>query len=179
MAGSIYYGYDNTSTPSKEYNVATDIPAAQIMFSSEWLYFGLAPIDCTNFMQFNGLIWQQFLNYVISSSAVRSILTSYAVWYANGGKNIDAMEPFSPGTGTSTMHDVLAAFLAGAYTDVSPTISEILPLVITRDGYTQVNASHGKGVNSCLKFETSNPYLSTTVVGSIVLESIIKPTNKS
>ncbi|CAF1135463.1 unnamed protein product [Adineta ricciae] len=100
MGGSIYRDYENFSQPSKEYNVFEDTVAAQFMFNSSWAYFGLAPLDTTIFMQFNGLTWQQFLFYL---------------WYNNGGKHAGGLEPFSPDIGTSTMYDVLAAILSLYY----------------------------------------------------------------
>ena len=115
MAGSIYRGYGNSSHPSREYNVADDIPSARVMFNASWAYFGLAPLDCTNFMQFNGPEWQTFLSFRSKKIHVQVILDSYTIWYNNGGKSFGAMLPFSPETGTSTMHDVLAAFLAATY----------------------------------------------------------------
>lgn len=60
MAGSLYKGYDNSDIPSQEYNVGYNIQSTQTMFSSNWIYFGLTPLDCTNFMQFNGSLWKNF-----------------------------------------------------------------------------------------------------------------------
>jgi inosine-uridine nucleoside N-ribohydrolase len=174
MAGSLYRGYGNSDTPSREYNVEVNIQSAQIMFSSQWAYFGLAPLDCTNFMQFNGLIWQNFLSYINTSSIVRMIIDSYTIWYNNGGKDMGSILPYSPQLGTPEMHDILAVYLAGSYPSVSPTVSALVPLFVTEDGFTRENQTIGLLVNSCLKYQTSDPYISTARIGSAVLESITK-----
>lgn len=173
MAGSIYRGYGNSSDPSKEYNVVEDIAAAKIMFNSSWNYFGLAPVDCTNFMQFNGPEWQRFLSFRQEKVHVQVILDSYTVWYDNGGKQAGAMEPFSPTNGTSTMHDVLAAYLAGTFPQILTMKAEELPLIVSDDGFTKIDASAGKLVNASIAFLTPNPYVSTAQIGVTVLDSII------
>jgi inosine-uridine nucleoside N-ribohydrolase len=147
MAGSLYHGYGNSNTSSKEWNVQVDIQSAKIMFSSHWAYFSLAPLDCTNFMQFNGLVWQQFLSYINISSVVKMIDDSYTIWYNNGGKDMGATLPYSPQLGTPEMHDILAVYLAGSYTSVSPTISTHIPLYVTDDGFTRENRTINLTVN--------------------------------
>jgi inosine-uridine nucleoside N-ribohydrolase len=173
MAGSIYRGYGNSSEPSKEYNVYEDIPAAQIVFNSSWAYFGLAPLDCTNFMQFYGPEWQTFLSFRNQNKHVQLIIDSYTVWYNNGGKNFGAMKPFSPEIGTSTMHDVLAAFLAAYYPRAFTMNVQELPLIVTQDGFTKANSTIGKLVYASVSFLTPDPYSSTELIGITVLDSII------
>ena len=172
MAGSLYFGYGNSRTPSKEYNVEFDILSAKTMFSSTWAYFSLAPLDCTNFMQFNGILWKKFLSYQNSSRTVNMIVDSYKIWYKNGGSNMSAIQPFNPEQGTPEMHDILAVYLAATYTSVVPTISSFLPIVVSNDGYTRLNQSIASTINTCLKYQTWNPYEATTQIGWKVLESI-------
>ncbi|CAF0735747.1 unnamed protein product [Adineta steineri] len=173
MAGSIYRGYGNSSQPSKEYNVAEDISAARTMFNGSWAYFGLAPLDCTNFMQFNGREWQTFLSFRNESVHVQLILDSYSIWYKNGGKDIGAMLPYSPEIGTSTMHDVLAAILSAFYPRTITMTSRQVSLLVTLDGFTNINTTEGKSVNTSLSYKTPDPYKSTEVIGIITLNSII------
>jgi len=173
MAGSIYRGYSNSSQPSKEYNVFIDIPAAQIVFNSSWAYFGLAPLDTTNFMQFDGSVWQTFVSFRNQNKHVQLIIDSYTVWYNNGGKHNGAMKPFSPENGTSTMYDVLAVFLASSYPTTINMITQQLPLVVTPDGFTKVDSILGKPVNASVTFRTPDPYTSIELIGITVLDSII------
>ncbi|CAF2894151.1 unnamed protein product [Rotaria sp. Silwood2] len=174
MAGSVYYGYESSTTPSKEYNIEYDIQSAQIMFTSNWAYFSLSPLDCTNFMQFNGLLWKTFLSYRNRSRTVNMIIESYTIWYDDGGNNMNAIQPFNPELGTPEMHDVLAVYLAGSYTSVDPTISFFLPIFVTNDGYTCENETIEKTISTCLKYQTSNPYDATAQIGWKVFESIIQ-----
>jgi inosine-uridine nucleoside N-ribohydrolase len=173
MAGSIYRGYNNSSVPSKEYNVVIDIPAAQTVFNSSWAYFGLAPLDTTIFLQLNGPEWQTFCSFYNQSKHVQLVIDSYTIWYNNGGKNYTALQPFSPETGTSTMHDVLAAFLAASYPRVFTMVNKELPLVVTGDGLTAVNSTLGKSVNASVDFLTPDPYTAAELISITVLDSII------
>jgi inosine-uridine nucleoside N-ribohydrolase len=173
MAGSIYRGYGNSSNSSKEYNIYEDIPAAQTVFNSSWAYFGLAPLDTTIFVQFSGPEWQTFLSFRNQNNHVQLVIDSYTIWYNNGGKNNGALKPFSPEDGTSTMYDVLAAFLAASYPRVLTMVSKEFPLIVTQDGFTAVNSTLGKPVNVSVDFLTSDPYLATELIGITVLDSII------
>ena len=82
------------------------------MFNASWAYFGLAPLDTTIFVQFNGPEWKTFLSFYNQSKHVQLVIDSYTVWYNNGGKGYSALQPFSPQTGTSTMYDVLAVIFS-------------------------------------------------------------------
>ncbi|CAF5018101.1 unnamed protein product [Rotaria sp. Silwood1] len=173
MAGSIYHGYGNSSQPSKEYNVVVDIPAAQMVFNASWAYFALAPLDTTIFMQFYGPEWQTFLSFRNQSKYVQLVIDSYTVWYNNGGKYSGAMKPFNPDNGTSTMYDVLAAFLAANYPRAYTMVVQELPLIVTQDGFTKVDSVLGKQINASVAFLTSDPYVSTELIGITVLDAII------
>ena len=144
------------------------------IFNASWAYFGLAPLDTTIFMQFYGPILERFYSYRNQSKHVQLIIDSYTVWYNNGGKHNGALKPFSPETGTSTMFDVLAAFLAATYPSVIDTVAEQVPLIVTNDGYTAVNSTLGKPVNASVKFNTPDPYTSIEAIGLLVLNSIIQ-----
>lgn len=173
MAGSVMRGYGNSSQPSKEYNVVQDIPAAQVMFSAAWASFSLAPLDSTNFMQFFGSSWQEFLNFRNQSKHVALVIDSYTTWYNNGGKHNGALKPFSPTTGTSTMYDVLAAFMAATHPDTLGLQMATLQLLVTDDGYTQINTTHGREVDTCIGFTSENPYEITQFIGKMVLQLIM------
>jgi purine nucleosidase len=173
MAGSIYHGYGNSSKPSKEYNIVDDIRAAQTVFNSSWAYFGLAPLDTTIYMQFYGAEWQTFRSFYNKSKHVELVIDSYTIWYNNGGKHNGARKPYSPENGTSTMFDVLAAFLAASYPKVLTMVDQELPLIVTDEGYTSINSTLGKQVNVSVAFSTPDPYTSIELIGLTVLNSII------
>jgi len=174
MGGSIYSGYENSSSPSREYNIYYDTPASQIMFSSNWTYFSLSTLDCTNFMQFYGPLWKNFLSHRSSSRIVNMVIESFTIWYNDGGKILPSTLPYTPELGTPEMYDALAAYLASIYTSVKPAVLTFLPLFVTDDGYTRENQTLNRKIDACLKFETSDPYISTEQIGSFILESIIR-----
>ncbi|CAF1061202.1 unnamed protein product [Didymodactylos carnosus] len=164
MAGSIYQGYVNQTSADIEYNILNNIPGAQLMFKKKWKEFMLASLDCTKYFQFNGPIWQQFLNHSMS----KLILDSFKIWYENGGKHLDTLQPYSPLFGTSALHDLLAVYLV--INDRNTIISEELPLIITDQGYTIINKSTGMPVQTCLRFKTNE---SVNEIGAIILNTII------
>lgn len=174
MAGSIRRGYESSNTTSKEYNVEYDVQSAQTMFSSNWIYFSLSPLDCTNFLQFYGLLWQNFVSHRNESPLVNMIIESFTIWYNDGGKIIGSALPYTPETGTPEMFDILPVYLSGIHTSVSPTVSTPLPLFVTNDGYTQEIQTISKQIHTCLKYETSDPYIATAQIGSVVLGSIVR-----
>jgi hypothetical protein len=49
-----------------------------------------------------------------------------------------------------------------------------LPLFITNDGYTQENQTISKQINSCLKYETTDLYVATARIGSVIWGSIVQ-----
>ncbi|CAF1679114.1 unnamed protein product, partial [Adineta ricciae] len=91
----------------------------------------------------------------------------------NGGKGAGALQPFSPDIGTSTMYDVLAAILSLYYPKTITMISRQLPLIVTDDGYTRINAAQGRPVQSAVLFQSENPYNSTSMLAVVALYSII------
>lgn len=121
MSGSIYRGYDNSSTPSAEYNVKEDILSAQRVYNASWLMpLVTAPLDTTVFAQLNGPVWQYFLTAANTSTPdvhplARMILGQYEIWYANGGDHYNAIVPFNPTNSTSTLYDLFAAYMGGAF----------------------------------------------------------------
>ena len=118
MSGCVRRGYMNASTCTAEYNVATDVPASQAVYGAAWAApLVTAPLDTTVLMQWRGPLYRTLVaaNATGRDAAATTLLAHYAAWYANGGSSSGAMLPFSPSTGTSTMYDPLAAYMAGAY----------------------------------------------------------------
>ena len=121
--------------------------SAQNVFNSSWSYFSLAPVDTTIYIQFDGSVGQNFYSFRNQSRHVQSIIDSYTIWYNNGGSRNPALKPFSPKTGTSTMYDVLAVFLAASYPSVLTMANQELSLIITDEGFSLINSTFGKPVN--------------------------------
>ena len=118
MSGCIRVGYGNSTVCQPEYNVVQDIVASQRVYNATWLApLVTAPLDTTIFMQFNGPLYHEFA--VANASGrlrgVVELMAHYEAWYSGGGQAYSALLPFAPATGTSTMYDVQAAYMAGAY----------------------------------------------------------------
>jgi len=141
MSGSIYRGYGNSSTPSKEYNVEIDIPASQLMYRATWLSpLVTSPVDSGMEMQFFGAPWEVFL--LANSSAFPypyALMAQYEVWYANHGGG-GGLKPFDPSIGTSTLWDLQAAFMGGSLKSNKFPFVIIIPtrLDVSNDGFTKV-----------------------------------------
>lgn len=133
MSGSVHRGYLNSSTPSREYNVITDIPASQAMYQAAWLApLCMVPLDSTVFDQFYGPTYAALLeaNTTTGHPYAVSLLEHYVVWYNNGGKNFFAMLPFSPNSATSTMYDLQAAWSTQYYAQAIMSKPVSLPLLV-------------------------------------------------
>ena len=53
-------------------------------------------------------------------------------------------------------------------------VSKEVPLIVTHDGFTKVDSTSGKPVNSTIDFVTPDPYTSVGLIGITVLDSIIQ-----
>lgn len=77
MQGSVYKGYDNSPTPSREYNIVADIKAAQKVFEAGWNMV-ITPVDTCDIITLKG---ERFLRLMRSSDkAVRVLLDAYRDW---------------------------------------------------------------------------------------------------
>lgn len=159
MSGSIYNGYGNGSV-SAEYNVHEDITASQAVYNASWLFpLVTAPLDTTVWDQFMLPIYSLLLAANASGGAspyASSLMANYEAWYNGGGKGFSAIKPFTLTTGTSTLYDVQAAYMAGAYGGwraanhvdavtgqaVPPAfpniVTQALPVAVDSQGYTRI-----------------------------------------
>jgi len=183
MSGSVYRGYLNSPTPAVEYNVARNISSSQAMYNSLWLQpLSTAPLDTTNFDQWNGTIYHQLITANDTAHPhAQVLLENYQVWYDNGGKGYGALLPFSPTTGTSVMYDAQAAWMTGKIISGEGFESlkmQSLNLMVNDQGYTVVDAAkQPRMVNSAIGFDTTEPYTGADVIGSEIITSIINPKN--
>lgn len=149
MSGSIRVGYDNSSTPAAEYNVKTDIAASQFVYNSTWLSpLVTAPLDTTIFDQFFDPVYTFLLagatpNHLYATT----LMAHYTAWYNGGGKGYGAFRPFNLSTGTDTLYDLQAAYMAGSYvgwTGGNPppafpnVVVESLQVAVDSQGYTRI-----------------------------------------
>jgi inosine-uridine nucleoside N-ribohydrolase len=83
MSGSIYRGYLNSSTPSAESNVRSDVKSSQLMYDAKWLSpLTIAPLDTGIAMQYFGIPYQMLLLANTTSHLSSYMLLREAkVWY--------------------------------------------------------------------------------------------------
>jgi inosine-uridine nucleoside N-ribohydrolase len=142
MSGSVLMGYSGTPPPDAEYNVAENVSASQLVYSTPWASpLVTGPLDTTQFFQIMGDTYQRFLHSTKSDLLPRVLLENYQAWYDNGGRNETALQPFSPSLASSTNYDlevsVIATLLAENRLNPFVAFSQY-PLAVNGSGFTVV-----------------------------------------
>ena len=89
MGGSFYYGYGHQSGCAREYNVAHNATASQLLMGTPELgarSFALSPLDTSSLVRIEGDLWQQLLLAVGSGRErplLERVLDSYRAWKRN------------------------------------------------------------------------------------------------
>merc|ERR1711974_100951 len=134
MGGSIYRGYNNSNTPTAEYNVASNVTAAQIMFSTnfERVKILAAPLDTAGLVFIAGNNYEKLVNARSTNALVNAILENY--YYSVGGHSAVV---------STVLCDVEAAQMVFSeeYLD-----NALLPVVVNNAGYTIVDYENGSVV---------------------------------
>jgi len=157
------------------------------MYNSSWFSpLATAPLDTTNWEQWNGPTYQTLLAANNSNHPyVQVLLENYVAWYNNGGSNFGAIFPFSPTTGTSIIYDAQAAYTAGYYGQqlqqqkFPPTVPNLIlqsyPLLVNNSGYTVSSTKQPYPVYAAVNFVSglSNPTVSSSTLGSEIIQALI------
>ena len=82
MSGSIYHGYGNRTSPSEEYNVKIDIPAAQTMYNSTWIApLLMTPLDTSGLLR---CIAPEFTSLFAANNSAhkyaQTLIKNYMIW---------------------------------------------------------------------------------------------------
>ncbi len=124
MFGSFRIGYFGEPTPSREYNVIHDIPAAQKIFSAKWLEFILTPLDTCGIVTLEG---ERFIKLKNSGNSRTSfLLDHYDGWRAGGNSEY-------PENTSSVLYDTVAVHLASSFEYLEMAN---VRLAVNDDGYT-------------------------------------------
>ena len=131
MAGSIYRGYDNSTTPTEEYNVKICPECMQELLTAGW-NVSITPLDTCGV----ATLPPQFSEPLISSTNLWSSgLTSSLLYFCT-------VVPCQLDVATSPLYDTVATLLAlpsaGDYVDF-----KMLNLTVTDDGYTVIDNQAG------------------------------------
>jgi len=130
MGGSIARGYYPNSGPTAEYNIATDAPAAQVVFTAG-IPILMAPLDVTARLQVDESHLQRL--FALSTPLAQDLRSLYLLW----------KQP------TPTLHDPMAVSLL-----LDPSLCAIKPLAIRVDDRGMTIAEDGKPANARVAVET-------------------------
>ena len=138
MQGSIRVGYDGEDKPAAEWNVRVDPKSLQSVFATPW-DCSITPLDTCGLVQIKGERYQKVLQS--NDSWIKILIDNYRVWIPKAiwlNPRPDLM------TISSTLFDTVAVHLA--QTD-DFLIMEDLPLRVTDDGFTVIDAQNGRTVH--------------------------------
>ena len=137
MHGSIRVGYEGESGPSAEWNVKVDPKSLQQVFAAPW-DCTITPLDTCGRVRLRGDHYQKI--YRSNDPWLRALIENYKVFLP--------LAPFVEGIDaaltSTTLFDTVAVYLAFAQDLVE---MEELPIRVTDDGYTVIDAEHGRPVH--------------------------------
>jgi inosine-uridine nucleoside N-ribohydrolase len=130
-AGSIRRGYDNSSTPSAEHNVALCPDCMKALFNSG-ANVTMSPLDVSQFLRLSTGPIQSLLyhSYPVPNSLMHTWLYYCTVNYCH------------PNEATGIWFDVVASFLVGENPEELLQF-EVLKITVTSDGHTVVDDKSG------------------------------------
>jgi inosine-uridine nucleoside N-ribohydrolase len=131
MDGSVRLGYGGAKTPSAEWNVKADVPAAKKGLSANW-DITITPLDTCGLVTLDGERYQKMLH--ATDPVAATIIENYRIW-SKAGKTESQAEHHS-----STLFDTVAVYLAFAHQFCR---MERLSLRVTDDGSTVID-DHAK-----------------------------------
>ena len=138
MHGSLYVGYGGKPEPSAEWNVKSDTRALQQVFAAPW-DCTIMPLDVCGLVEITGENYQRI--YRSEDPWLRALVENYKTWFPHA--------PFikpgtDPATMSTTLFDTVAVYAAHAQ---DLLVMEDLPVRVTDDGYTVIDADNGRLVH--------------------------------
>ncbi len=138
MYGSVYVGYDGDSGPAAEWNVRVDPQSLQKVFAAPW-DCTITPLDTCGLVRLEGENYRRI--HDSDDPWLAALIENYKVWLPGASY----MDPNTdPGKISSTLFDTVAVYLA-AEQDLFEM--QDLPLRVTDDGYTVIDAVDGRIVH--------------------------------
>lgn len=132
MQGSIHTGYGGGAA-SAEWNVRANIPAARKVFAAPWRQMIITPLDTCGRVVLSGARFQAFKDS--RDPCVQAILESC--------RAAEKKAAINELTTSSVLFDTVAIYLANP--GPKPLLKlETLPIVVTNDGFTRIDASGRK-----------------------------------
>jgi inosine-uridine nucleoside N-ribohydrolase len=172
MSGSIYHGYGNSSRPSAEYNVKTDIPASQAMYAAAWATpLMQVPLDTSGLIR---CVAPEFSDLLAAAAApghayAATLLKNYRVWCRCEPTNSSASD---------TLYDAQAAYQTGFYAAAwapglaapppIPALTQLaLRVSVNASGFTVIDPA-ARPVWACTGFPQGLDADSHAICGSLI-----------
>jgi inosine-uridine nucleoside N-ribohydrolase len=123
-----------------------DVVAAQELYKSKWSII-TAPLDVTVLSQIGGEYYRDI--FQSTNPVARVIIEQYFYWYAHcSWANSSVIEPANPQTKSSTLHDLVAAYMIDGNDYL---MYQNLNIVVNGTGFTLID-SKGKSVVEALQW---------------------------
>lgn len=132
MFGSVYRGYEDSTTIVAEYNVKVDVPACQRVFQAAWPMV-ITPLDTCGLVYLRGENLRRVER--CDDPLIRSLLEGDAIWRQTPFGVERTREGWAA---TSCLYDAVAVYLA--FADELLTM-ETLGIRVDDEGYTRIDPS--------------------------------------
>jgi inosine-uridine nucleoside N-ribohydrolase len=144
MHGSIHRGYSGDPVPAAEYNVRVDPASLQAVFAAPW-ECTITPLDTCGLVVLEGEDYRRI--YESDDPWLRDLMDNYRIWLPGA--------PFIPpdhdmSLRSTTLFDAVAVHLAAGGDQV---VLKTLPLRVTDQGYTVIDAAKGRPVHCALTWK--------------------------
>ena len=146
MAGSVYKGYLNSSTPSSEYNVRLCPWCMSLLLKADW-FVQITPLDTCGTFTLNAKLFESM---IATTNNVSLALTSQLFYYCLVHE--DACVFYGNDIHYPILFDVVATLLTLPVSDKFLSITT-LPLTVKDDGYTVVDKENGTTTSVALSWQ--------------------------
>ncbi len=130
MQGSVFKGYDGGRAEA-EYNVKSNVAAAQQVLSAPWKKITITPLDTCGKVMLSGERFQKLVK--CDDPLVKAMLENYRIWAKKN--RVNELES------SSILYDTVAIYLA--YPETPLLTRQTLSISVTGDGITKVDP-HGR-----------------------------------
>ena len=159
MHGSVYKGYAGEPEVAAEWNVRVDPQSLQSVFAADW-DITITPLDTCGLVVLDGPNYQQL--HDSDDPWMMALMDNYRLWLPGAPYIPPDTDPKKIST---TLFDTVAVYLAAE--DDLVEMRE-LPLRVTDDGYTVIDAADGRPVNCAVAWKDLEAFkrrLTRTLLG--------------
>jgi inosine-uridine nucleoside N-ribohydrolase len=116
-----------------EHNVRMDIPAAQVVFRTQWTHgLSFTPVDSSGLVRLEGAKYGKLV--ACNTPGIKALMENYRMWLETTGKIPRGSEILA----SSILFDTVAIYMAYS---TKLLIMEQLPILITDDGFTVIDSN--------------------------------------